>query len=427
MNIWLNPKYSSNSIIFIEYNITKMGVHAGKILKLVFVIYMIKLKKGGKMKRIKWNYDLVKDFVETEGYCLISESYTKIEDKMTFKCNQGHMFEMKFNNFKNGNRCKKCRTLSRMKYSENEVRQILQCEGYELLDVYTSLVKPIRIKCPNGHINDILFQSFENGHRCKNCSEDEKNPLFNNFKESDSRFNCGNKKLTIEQAKERADNVGFVIIDNYFNGIKSNVNFKCDKGHIFNSRFDGVIRRKKCPVCSENGKVFSYKYVSDYIKSKGDTLISKQYSGINDKLEIKCNNGHLYKVTFQSFRHSNTRCPICYQTKGENKIYNFLVKNKILNMQQYKFEDCKNKKELPFDFYLPEYNLCIEYDGIQHFKPVDFFGGEESFIKTQQRDAIKNDYCKKNNINLLRIPYLDFDNIENILKEKLNIKNTNNE
>lgn len=403
-----------------------MGVHAGKILKLVFIIY-IKLKKGGFMKKTKWNYDLVKKFVENEGYNLISESYTKIEDKMIFKCDKGHIFEMKFNNFKNGNRCRKCRTLSRMKYSETEVRRMLQYEGYELLSSYTSLVSPIMVKCPNGHINQILFQSFENGHRCKNCSESEKNPMFDNLKKSDLKFSCGNKKLTLEQAKERANTIGFLIVDNYFNGIKSNVNFKCDKGHIFNSRFDGVIRRKKCPVCSENKKTFSYKYVSDYIKSNGDTLVSKQYTGINDKLEIKCNNGHLYKVSFHSFRHANTRCPICYQTKGENKIYNFLRKNEILNIQQHKFDDCKNIRPLPFDFYIPSFNICIEYDGIQHFEIVDYFGGFDGFVETKIRDTIKNEYCENNNIKLIRIPYWDFDNIEHILRKELNIKNTNNE
>jgi len=58
--------------------------------------------------------------------------------------------------------------------------------------------------------------------------------------------------------------------------------------------------------------------------------------------------------------------------------------------------------------------MCIEYDGMQHFKVVDFFGGEEKFKYTKQNDKIKNDSCKENNIKMLRIAYTQFKNIETI-------------
>ena len=70
---------------------------------------------------------------------------------------------------------------------------------------------------------------------------------------------------------------------------------------------------------------------------------------------------------------------------------------------------------LRFDFYLNKYNTLIEFDGQQHFRPVDFFNGEEGFRLTQLRDNIKNEYCKNNNIPLLRISYKEINNIENIL------------
>ena len=72
---------------------------------------------------------------------------------------------------------------------------------------------------------------------------------------------------------------------------------------------------------------------------------------------------------------------------------------------QKRFEDCKDKKQLPFDFYLPDYNCCIEYDGRQHFQAIEYWGGEEVFQLTQFHDQIKNDYCKENNIRLIRIKY----------------------
>ena len=61
--------------------------------------------------------------------------------------------------------------------------------------------------------------------------------------------------------------------------------------------------------------------------------------------------------------------------------------------------------KLPFDFYLPDYNLCIEYDGKQHYEPVNLFGGMDGFIKRQKNDNIKNQYCLLHDIGLVRIPY----------------------
>ena len=74
---------------------------------------------------------------------------------------------------------------------------------------------------------------------------------------------------------------------------------------------------------------------------------------------------------------------------------------------------------MPFDFYLPAYNLCIEFDGEQHFKSIKHFGGEKRLSIQKIKDNIKTEYCKNNNIKLLRIPYYDFNNIEKILEKIL--------
>jgi hypothetical protein len=110
-------------------------------------------------------------------------------------------------------------------------------------------------------------------------------------------------------------------------------------------------------------------------------------------------------------------CPICKSSKGEIKILNFLDDNKIKYITQYKFNDCRNKLPLPFDFYLPELNTCIEYDGILHFKSIDIFGGEEALRNVIINDSIKTQYCLDNNINLIRIAYTEFNKIE----KKLNL------
>ena len=91
------------------------------------------------------------------------------------------------------------------------------------------------------------------------------------------------------------------------------------------------------------------------------------------------------------------------------------LENNVNYIHQFKFNDCRNIKELIFDFYLPEYNLCLEFDGRQHFEPISFFGGEDGFYKRKINDHIKNDYCLLNGIELVRISYEDINLVEKIL------------
>src|ERR1035437_7209279 len=104
---------------------------------------------------------------------------------------------------------------------------------------------------------------------------------------------------------------------------------------------------------------------------------------------------------------------------GERLIKTYLDENNIKYEREKKFDDCKNIKELPFDFYLPEYNLCIEYDGELHYKSSIQFGGEKRLNRVKEHDEIKNKWCKDNNIKLLRIHYLKKSRISKILKENL--------
>ncbi|MDU4051151.1 MAG: hypothetical protein E7H33_09565 [Clostridium perfringens] len=153
-----------------------------------------------------------------------------------------------------------------------------------------------------------------------------------------------------------------------------------------------------------------------YCKSKNYKILSS-YVGNKYKILIDFNCGHKPNWIAPSNLKSGQCCPICKESKGEKAIRLYLEKNNIEFKQEYRFDDCRLRRSLPFDFYIPKYNLCIEFDGEQHYKANDFFG-EESFKETQKRDKIKNDYCRENNINLIRIPYWELDNVESILNEE---------
>jgi hypothetical protein len=85
----------------------------------------------------------------------------------------------------------------------------------------------------------------------------------------------------------------------------------------------------------------------------------------------------------------------------------FLTTNNLKYIKQHRFYDCKDVRALPFDFYLPELNICIEFQGKQHYEPITYFGGLTTFNGQQKRDKIKMEYCFTNNIKLITIKYND--------------------
>jgi hypothetical protein len=104
-------------------------------------------------------------------------------------------------------------------------------------------------------------------------------------------------------------------------------------------------------------------------------------------------------------RHHPDYVPLERISRGAFTVLSYLERIKIPYESEKRFDDCRNKKTLPFDFYLPDHNLLIEYDGIQHVQPVDFWGGQLGFEYRQECDGIKNKYAYNNNIPLLRIPH----------------------
>ena len=124
-----------------------------------------------------------------------------------------------------------------------------------------------------------------------------------------------------------------------------------------------------------------------------------------------CDCGNTIKVTSHKLLSKHTQSCGCLRSEvfslRETLISNILSSNNIKFEREYSFSDCKGigNKRLRFDFYIQNLNILIEYDGEQHFKPIEYFGGEEHYIKQVANDKIKNKYCLDHNIKLIRIPY----------------------
>lgn len=140
-----------------------------------------------------------------------------------------------------------------------------------------------------------------------------------------------------------------------------------------------------------------------------------QYKGNNTKTDIRCEKCSqvFQSVPVSLWRHRIKGCPYCEKTKslGESRIEKFLRINNIQFRTQERFLQCKDKLCLPFDFYLPQFNICIEFQGEQHYNEASLLWSEQLI----RHDEIKRKFCKDNGILLIEIPYYDIDNIEKYL------------
>ena len=291
------------------------------------------------------------------------------------------------------------------KTTYQEVKEYIESFGYELLSKqYKNNKTKLEIKCPKGHIIEKRFNDFKNGSRCPKCK--------------------GNEKFSYEYVKEYIEKEGYILLSNEYVNANSKIKVKCPQGHIYEvtfGRFKFGSRCQKCHLTNNNlNTLHSYEYVKEQIDKEGYELLSTKYVNAHSKILLKCPKGHIFKTKYNTFQQG-FRCPICNESKGENKIKEILNNFNIGYIMQYKFDDCKFKYVLPFDFYLPQYNCCIEFDGEQHYKIIKHFGGFDKFVDTKIRDTIKNEYCKNNDIKLIRISYWNFNNIEKILKNELEL------
>ena len=148
------------------------------------------------------------------------------------------------------------------------------------------------------------------------------------------------------------------------------------------------------------------------------------YKGGKYKVIIICpKHGEFLQTPFAHSSPSMTQgCPFCKISKGEDEIEKYLLKNNILYKRELRYKNCinpKTNKTLPFDFYIPDLNLIIEYHGEQHYKKMGgYFEERDGGLEGRQyRDNIKKQYCLNNKINFLEISYTNFNKINLILDE----------
>ncbi len=230
------------------------------------------------------------------------------------------------------------------------------------------------------------------------------------------------KRLSLEYIKHCGNTIHHKKYDYSkvkYKSIKEKVIIICPIHGEFEQSIESHIRKKAgCSKCFGNNKSTTAEFILKAIQYHGKKYdYSKvKYTTSHHKVTIICPIHGAFEQLPGNHLNKSAGCPVCNESKGEKKVSEILTDLNITFQRQCRFEKCRDKYTLPFDFFLTDYNICIEFDGIQHFIEQGLFNNLEDTIK---KDNIKTTYCLKNNIKLIRIKYDNIQNILEILKKEI--------
>lgn len=265
---------------------------------------------------------------------------------------------------------------------------------YIFLDKYVNAITKLRVKHNEcGNVYEVQPSNFLSGKRCPYCA--------------------GLVKKTDKQFKQEVYNlVGdeYTFLDSYVNK-RTKLRVKHNKcGNTYEVTPNHFLRGRRCPYCSIKDKIKT----DEQFRKEVYNLVGNEYvflgAYVNSytKIKVKHNKcGNIYEVQPNIFLHGR-RCPFCNHTpKGELIIIKILDNLNINYDYQKTFDDLVDKDYLSYDFYIPSQSILIEYQGYQHYGPVDYFGGDTKFKNQQKHDLMKLDYAKEQGYNLIDVPYTE--------------------
>lgn len=298
------------------------------------------------------------------------------------------------------------------KKTYKEVKALFESKGYilletEYIDSHTKM-KYICKQHPN-IIQSTKYNSLQQGKGCPYCA--------------------GKAKHTFEEVKNYFESCGYTLLENIYINANTKMKYKCS--HHPNKelyiRYSDLRHGVRCPYCSKVGRK-AYEEIKEEFEARGYILVStkEEYVNSNSVLKYICpkHPNDINTIIYYNF-YSGEGCSHCRSSKGEKKIKQWLDRQNIKFEQQYRFDDLKDKRKLSYDFWLPKFNMLIEYQGGYHNGKVHERNPnkqtKEDLENQQYRDELKRKYAQEHNYQLLEIWYWDYENIESILAKELNI------
>lgn len=274
----------------------------------------------------------------------------------------------------------------------------------------------VTIGCPvHGWFEQIPI-SHKGGCGCSKCNWAKRNR---------------SRKITLEEfikrsKKHHGDKYDYSLVDLVNNGMPDKLKIICPIHGAFMQEGQAHSRGCGCKKCeheihSKRHRLTQEQFLAKAKSFHGNTYdySEAKYVKTDDHITIICRIHGRFKQRATLHANSGYGCQKCNQSKGERTIGAWLQEHGISYSLEKKFEDCLSPfgNHLKFDFYIPEKNMLIEYDGHQHYRHVSLFGGAEAFETLKRYDKMKNQYAKKKGIPLLRIPFFSLKKVPNLLSK----------
>lgn len=381
---------------------------------------------------LNWCNEQSYEPISTEDDCLYGK------EKLYYRCPKHGLHYTRYNAIISGQKiggcCKNDYLANQHRNTVDKVQKIVDekdasklLNPNDYIDSNTKNLEFICKSCSDLYVTSLVLYKLGTGV-CPNCGQKIAQTSRKSSTAKDKYRKYCEKCNTLHYTK--------TLSESDFENIQSSdkISFNCPKhGYIEQSSTHFLNDDSICYKCAVESRAEQARLdcdeVATIIASKNNNVLLNPEEYIkNDtrNLNVLCGSCKRPFVTSLVIYNNNIdgKCPDCSEKSyGEYVISLVLDKYGVKYTRQEVFDKtCCDKKPLPFDFYLPDYNLCIEYDGEGHYTPCF---GEDHFMSTILHDAMKNWYCRWNNINLLRIPYWKFNNLESILIKQLNLNPMN--
>lgn len=347
------------------------------------------------------------------GNILVLSKYINSKSKVHFKdIRCGHdWWSFAGLCYQRGDGCPICgaKKGARLKSTSQVKKELDDCTNgeYTMLLPYTGMHEDtvlLHDKC-GYHWKTRLDSVINQGQRCPNCSH--------------------YRKLTTKDFKQRVlEIIGpeYMVLSEYKNN-HTKIKMRHEVcGTEYEVRPLSITHNhSRCPKCFGNPK-HTQEEVQQIITDKlgPEFRLVSHYKSTGEKITIEhITLHHQFDTKLDTIIAGQVSCPVCNESHMESITRQYLIAHNITFESQKRFPDCRYKRELPFDFYLPDDNTLIELDGGQHFKEVPYFNQHEGLIERTRRDTIKDKYCTNKGINLLRIGYSELDNLTKDLDKYL--------
>lgn len=325
------------------------------------------------------------EIVKNSNYKMLSE-YDGADKKVDLECPKEHKWSVTPSHFKKGVRCPYCQGLN-SDQAKKRFFNMLENEGYKCYSEYVGNKHKVKLKCPNGHMFEQRPNDFMTGHRCRFCGYD-------------NEYQREQKEKSYNDLEEIANKRGFKILGQYTT-TETKIKMSCPNNHVRMYNIDHFKKGFGCPVCYGTDMEQAKEDLIKRTRAEGYEVIG-EYVNIMTKIDFKCPKGHIYQSRPNDFKNGY-RCNVCGSNSfGEDVAKELLVNKKIKFVAEKTFKGLVgvNGGRLRFDIYIPSKRVAIEIQGEQHFEFDEFLTNN-----VMEHDELKRRFCKENNIKLYEINY----------------------